>query len=252
MATNSKIEWTSHTFNPWWGCTKISEGCRFCYAQAIANRYGHNVWGPGVERRTFGDTHWREPLRWNQEARRSGERARVFCASMSDVFDERAPETERQKLWELIRCTPLLDWQILTKRPHLIADNLPHDWGGGYENVWLGTSVEDMRVVSRIAQLVSVPAAVHFLSLEPLIGPLDDLPLEGIEWVIVGGESGPKSRPMQTEWVESIRLQCQINSVPFFFKQWGGVRKKENGRQLNDRTYDEMPACAQPVHLFTT
>ncbi len=247
MASNSKIEWTNHTFNPWWGCTKVSEGCKFCYAEAIANRYGHNVWGPTAERRTFGDNHWKEPLRWNQEASKIGERQRVFCASMSDVFDERAPEEERQKLWDLIRRTPLLDWQILTKRPHLISDNLPDDWNDGYDNVWLGTSVEDVRVVHRITQLAAVPATVHFLSLEPLIGPLDELPLDDIEWVIVGGESGPKSRPIQPEWVESIRLQCFDKNVPFFFKQWGGFRKKQNGRLLNDRTYDEMPLPAQLV-----
>ena len=247
MAQNSSIEWTSHTFNPWWGCTKVSDGCKFCYAESIANRYGHPVWGPTAERRTFGDKHWKEPLKWNQEAKRSGERQRVFCASMADVFDERAPEEEREKLWDLIRCTPNLDWQILTKRPHLMQDHLPHDWNDGYDNVWLGTSVEDDRVLHRITELVSVPAVVHFLSLEPLIGPLDALPLAHIEWAIVGGESGPKSRPMEEQWVESIRLQCQDNGVPFFFKQWGGIRKKQNGRELNNRTYDEMPTVTQLV-----
>ena len=247
MAQNSSIEWTSHTFNPWWGCTKISDGCKFCYAEAIANRYGQNVWGPTAQRRTFGDKHWSEPLKWNEDARRSGTRARVFCASMADVFDERAPDEERQKLWELIRCTPFLNWQILTKRPQLIVDFLPDDWNDGYDNVWMGTSVADERVVHRIEELVSVPAVVHCLSLEPLLGPLENLPLGDIEWVIVGGESGPKSRPMRQEWVEDIRLQCFNNQVPFFFKQWGGFRKKENGRSLNGQTYDEMPTSAQFV-----
>lgn len=247
MAQHSTIEWTTHTFNPWWGCTKVSAGCKFCYAESIANRYGHPVWGPLAERRTFGEKHWSEPLKWNEEARRKGERARVFCASMADVFDEKAPEEEREKLWALIRRTPNLDWQILTKRPHLIRDNLPHDWNDGYGNVWLGTSVEDDRVLRRIYELVSVPARVHFLSLEPLIGPLDALPLDDIEWAIVGGESGPKSRPIEEQWVESIRLQCLDNGVPFFFKQWGGFRKKENGRTLNNQTYDEMPIPAQLV-----
>lgn len=245
MAENSNIEWTDATFNPWWGCTKVSDGCKFCYAQNIANRYGHAVWGPGATRRTFGENHWREPLRWNRRAEERGERLRVFCASMADVFDPEAPAEERERLWELIRQTPHLDWQILTKRPHLITQSLPFDWGNGYPNVWLGTSVEDERVLNRIESLVEVPAVVHFLSLEPLIGPLSDLPLNGIEWAIVGGESGPGARPMKAEWVEEIRLQCEIANVPFFFKQWGGVRKKQAGRELNGRFYDEMPRVCQ-------
>lgn len=245
MAQNSKIEWTDHTFNPWWGCTKVSDGCKFCYAQSIANRYGHDVWGPNATRRTFGEKHWQEPLRWNAEAQREGQRHRVFCASMADVFDERAPLEQRDKLWELIRRTPHLDWQILTKRPQLIAENLPVDWNDGYENVWLGTSVEDEHVVSRIHQLVAVPTSVHFLSLEPLLGPLPNLPLNGIQWVIVGGESGPKSRPISPSWVEEIRQQCETAQVPFFFKQWGGFRKKQAGRELNGRFYNEMPRVAQ-------
>lgn len=241
MATNSKIEWTTHTFNPWWGCTKVSEGCRNCYAENLSNRYGFKVWGVGATRRTFGDQHWKQPIKWNAEARLAGERRRVFCASMADVFDEEAPVGEREKLWRVIAETPFLDWQILTKRPQLIVANLPPDWGNGYSNVWLGTSIEDERVVERVNQLVAVPAVVHFLSVEPLIGPIDDLPLAGIEWVIVGGESGPKSRPIQEEWVESIYQQCRAANVPFFFKQWGGTRKHLTGRDLHQRTYNEMP-----------
>lgn len=164
---------------------------------------------------------------------------------MADVFDEQAPVAEREKLWELIRQTSHLDWQILTKRPHLVTRHLPADWGEGYPNVWLGTSVEDMRVIERVEQLSRIPAAVHFLSLEPLIGPLIDLPLDGIEWVIVGGESGPKSRFMSPDWVEAIRLQCEAANVPFFFKQWGGVRKNLTGRELNGRFYNETPRVIQ-------
>lgn len=249
MAQNSTIEWTDATFNPWWGCTKVSDGCKFCYAYSIANRYGHDVWGPGATRRTFGENHWREPLRWNKKAGESGERLRVFCASMADVFDPEAPAEERERLWKLIRETPHLDWQILTKRPHLITQDLPLDWGNGYSNVWLGTSVEDERVINRIESLTAVPAIVHFLSLEPLIGPLSNLPLDGIEWTIVGGESGPGARPMKAEWVEEIRLQCEAENVPFFFKQWGGVRKKRAGRELNGRFYDEMPRVAYSVPM---
>jgi protein gp37 len=169
---------------------------------------------------------------------------------MADVFDEEAPVGEREKLWRVIAQTPQLDWQILTKRPQLIAQSLPQDWEDGYPNVWLGTSVEDERVVHRVYDLVTVPAAVHFLSVEPLIGPIGVLPLEDIEWVIVGGESGPKSRPMKEEWVESIYSQCRIAEVPFFFKQWGGVRKHQTGRTLHSRTYDEMPHICETADVL--
>ena len=241
MAIDSKIEWTTHTFNPWWGCTKVSDGCKFCYAEAIARRYGNDVWGVNKPRRTFGEKHWAEPLKWNASAQSSGKRAQVFCASMADVFDPAGPKDERAKLWELIRSTPNLDWQLLTKRPEKIERFLPTDWNDGYKNVWLGTSVEDERVIGRVSTLSAIPARVRFLSCEPLIGPLENLPLADIHWVIVGGESGPRSRPMLTSWVQSIRQQCRAAGVPFFFKQWGGVRKHETGRELNGRTYDALP-----------
>ena len=244
MAINSSIEWTTHTFNPWWGCTKVSDGCRFCYAEAIARRYGNDVWGVGKTRRTFGDKHWAEPLKWNEKARRNGERERVFCASMADVFDPAAPTEERSRLWELIRQTPFLDWQILTKRPEFIPRYLPDDWHDGYANVWLGTSVEDDRVLQRVSDLAAVPSVVRFLSCEPLIGPLDSLPLQDIHWVIVGGESGPSSRSMNQIWVDSILEQCHAANVPFFFKQWGGVRKQAAGRILHNRTYDDFPTAS--------
>jgi len=166
---------------------------------------------------------------------------------MADVFDERAPEGQRERLWELIRRTPNLDWQILTKRPQLIEGLLPNDWDAGYANVWLGTSVEDQRVVHRIGHLQQVPAVVRFLSLEPLIGPLAALPLNGIHWAIVGGESGHGARPMRREWVTSIREQCAAAGVAFFFKQWGGVHKKKMGRELEGRFYDELPQVQAPV-----
>jgi protein gp37 len=153
MGGFSKIEWTTHTFNPWWGCTKVSDGCKFCY-----------------------------------------------------------------------------------------AEGLPADWGRGYPNVWLGTSVEDSRVLARIGHLAAVPSLVRFLSVEPLIGPIEHLPLAGINWVIVGGESGPKARPMKKDWVQSIHRQCREAHVPFFFKQWGGPNKKKTGRHLDGEVYDEMPA----------
>lgn len=241
MGFNSKIEWTTHTFNPWWGCTKVSDGCKFCYAQLLSNRYGHDVWGEGKQRRLLSENHWQQPLKWNAEAERQHIRYRVFCASMADVFEEEAPTGQLERLWGLIRQTPHLDWQILTKRPHRIAANLPIDWGTGYGNVWLGTSVEDSRVTDRIADLASVPARVHFLSLEPLIGPLPNLPLTDIDWVIVGGESGPRARPVAQEWIIDIREQCRSAHVAFFFKQWGGVNKAKTGRALQGRFHNAMP-----------
>jgi protein gp37 len=243
MGAYSKIEWTTHTFNPWWGCTKVSDGCKHCYAESLSSRYGFDCWGPKRERRMLSDHHWAAPVLWDQAAAETGVRSRVFCASMADVFDERAPKEEFRRLWSLIRRTPNLDWQILTKRTHRILENLPSDWGDGYQNVWLGTSVEDERVVQRIRQLAPIPATVHFLSLEPLIGPLPNLPLRGIEWVIVGGESGSGARPMQAEWVLDIQEQCRRAEVAFFFKQWGGTNKKKAGRTLNGREYDELPSA---------
>jgi protein gp37 len=187
------------------------------------------------------DNHWQEPLRWNAEAERAGVRARVFCASMADVFDEEAPEGQRERLWPLIRQTPMLDWQILTKRPQLIEQNLPEDWGNGYDNVWLGTSVEDQRVVHRIDSLRNASAKLRFLSLEPLIGPLPDLNLEGIGWAIVGAESGRKVRKMEFDWVRDIRDQCIAADVAFFFKQDVINGKKVSLPELDGIVWNQIP-----------
>jgi len=253
MGSYSKIEWTTHTFNPWWGCTKVSDGCKFCYAETLSNRYGHDVWGPKKNRRLMSDQHWQGPLRWNREAERLGTRYQVFCASMADVFEEHAPEGQLERLWSLIRQTPSLDWQLLTKRPHRIAESLPNDWGSGYSNVWLGTSIEDERVLERVEHLAGVPALVRFLSVEPLIGPIRHLPLGGMDWVIVGGESGARARPLKKEWVIDIRRQCGEAHVAFFFKQWGGPNKKKMGRELEGSYYNEMPrrrVAVTPVPNF--
>jgi len=187
------------------------------------------------------DAHWQAPLGWDAAAQRAGRRARVFCASMADVFEEQAPPGQLARLWDLIRLTPNLDWQLLTKRPHRIVDSLPSDWANGYSNVWLGTSVEDQRVINRVRELSAVPAVVRFLSVEPLLGPIRRLPLKGIDWIIVGGESGPKARPIEAAWVFDIRRQCRTANVAFFFKQWGGVNKKKSGRTLSGRIYNELP-----------
>jgi protein gp37 len=242
MGYQSKIEWTDHTFNLVWGCTNVSDGCRNCYAHNLSNRYGYDIWGRNKGRRVLSDKYWQQPLIWNAIAHQQAERRRVFCSSMADVFENHQTNNEqRPKLWELIRKTPSLDWLVLTKRPENIEAMLPEDWGSGYRNVWLGTSVEDEKVITRVEILTSIPAAIHFLSLEPLIGPLPNLPLEGVEWVIVGGESGQKCRPMLEEWVLQIENQCRLANVPFFFKQWGGVNKRVTGRKLRDRYYDELP-----------
>ena len=165
MGYSTGIEWTDHTFNPWWGCSKVSAGCDFCYAETWADRFAYEVWGEGKARRLMGDGYWLEPLKWNAEAQRANRRARVFCASMADVFEVEAPEGQLERLWDLIRRTPWLDWQLLTKRPHRIARSLPKDWGAqGYPNVWLGTSVEDSRVVKRIQMLTAIPDAVSLKS----------------------------------------------------------------------------------------
>jgi protein gp37 len=251
MGKDSAIEWTHNTFNPWWGCTKVSAGCDHCYAETFDRRVGGAHWGPGQPRRTFGDKHWAEPLKWHADAIKAGERRRVFCASMADWADAEAPAGQRDRLWDLIKATPGLDWLLLTKRHGRIARCLPADWGQGYPNVWLGVSVENQEAAdTRIPVLLGIPARVRFLSCEPLLGPVDlkhirekttvlnaiygertanstgcvveeDLP--AIDWVIVGGESGPGARPMHPQWARTLRDQCHeaAAEVAFHFKQWG-------------------------------
>jgi protein gp37 len=208
----------------------------------LANRYGWDVWGKSKQRRLLSDKYWNQPLDWNRKAIEEQKRKRVFCSSMADVFEDHPDNNkERPRLWKLVEQTPHLDWLMLTKRPENISSMLPDNWGDGYDNVWLGTSVEDERVLNRISLLADIPAIIHFLSLEPLIGPLSHLPLADIEWVIVGGESGPKARPMDEKWVHEIRLQCENTDVPFFFKQWGGFNKARAGRELAGHFYDALP-----------
>lgn len=224
MGENSKIEWTTHTFNPWWGCTKVSEACKHCYAESWARRVGQDVWGPKAVRRFFGEGHWNGPLKWNRAAGEAASRPRVFCASMADVFEDRAELAEhRSRLWGLIEATPNLDWLLLTKRPQ----NVPRlaGWGADWpENVWLGTTVElQSRADELLPYLSAVPARVRFISAEPLLGPLSIRRWMGstIDWVITGGESGPKARPASPEWFRGLLRQCMAENVPFHFKQWG-------------------------------
>ena len=189
MAKNFRIEWTTHTFNPWWGCVKVSPACKHCYAESWAKRVGKNVWGINADRRFFGDKHWAEPLKWNVAAGASGQRMRVFCASMADVFEDRRDlDVHRERLWKLIEATPNLDWLLLTKRPELVTRFAPwrDDWP---PNVWLGTTVEDQKnAEERLPYLTSIPAAVRFISAEPLLGPVEIGPwADQLDWVITGG-----------------------------------------------------------------
>lgn len=238
MGQDSKIEWTHHTFNPWWGCVKVSDGCTHCYAESFSKRYGHKIWGVDAERRFFGDKHWNEPLKWNREAEKAGERRRVFCASMADVFENRHDLHEpRARLFSLIKDTPMLDWLLLTKRPKNILDLLPQSWASLPNNIWLGTTCENQEQADkRIPELLAVPAAIRFLSCEPLLGPVDLFAVSkdpfggipGIDWVIVGGESGHGARTMAEMWARDLRDQCLNAGVPFFMKQMGGTIDKRH------------------------
>ena len=234
MAGPSSIEWTEATWNPVTGCSKISAGCKNCYAERMAYRL--QAMGKPQYQNAFSVTLQPDaleiPLRWR--------RPRViFVNSMSDLFHRDVPADYISRVFGIMnRCTQHT-FQVLTKRPERALElSSILDWT---PNIWMGTSVEDERVVRRIDFLRSTPARVRFLSLEPLIGPLESLNLKDISWVIVGGESGPGARPMKPEWVRSLRRQCRGAKVPFFFKQWGGVNKKKAGRELDGRTYDEMP-----------
>lgn len=233
MGRETLIAWTDHTFNIAWGCTRVSEGCRNCYADTLSRRWGWKSLWKG-ERRTFGERHWLEPLKWKPGAK-------VFCSSMCDVFEEHSVlEREREKLWHLIRATPHLKWLILTKRPERILSCLPRDWGRGYENVWLGTTIEHISYGSRARALEKVPARVRFISYEPALGPLDSLDLSGIDWVIYGGESGPGFRAHDLNWARRMRVRCQKEGIAFFYKQSPGIRT-EMGIFLDGQLVREFP-----------
>jgi protein gp37 len=235
MAVKSSIEWTEATWNPSTGCDSISPGCENCYAERMAYRL--KAMGQAKYRNGFDLTVHPSaldlPLRWKKPQR-------IFVNSMSDLFHVNVPLDFIQKVFSTMRHAYWHQFQVLTKRSgRLLAVNDEIDWP---PNVWMGVSVESSAYKSRIEHLRKTDAAVKFLSLEPLIGDLGKLNLGNIDWVIVGGESGPGARPMEKSWVDGIRHQCKASDVPFFFKQWGGVQKKRSGRKLDGRTYDEMPA----------
>ncbi len=243
MSLLSKIEWTDATWNPVRGCTKISPGCRHCYAERFAERF-RGVKGHPFEQGfdlTLVPEKLAEPLRWSEPRM-------VFVNSMSDLFHERVPLSYISRVAETMRVACWHTYQVLTKRSRRLRDVLcgPLRDAAGESHIWWGVSVEDRKYgLRRIADLQATPAVVRFLSVEPLLEDLGDLPLEGISWVIVGGESGPRARPMKQAWVLSIREQCEAANIPFFFKQWGGVRKKAAGRMLLGRTHDGFPMRVQ-------
>lgn len=235
MATQSTIEWTEATWNPVTGCDKVSPGCAHCYAERMAKRLramGASNYVNGFEV-TLQKQMLDVPLKWRRPRR-------VFVNSMSDLFHPDVPISFISEVFGVMERANWHQYQILTKRSErLLALDGQLPWAS---HIWMGVSVENRRFVHRIDDLRRTGARVKFLSLEPLLGPLDDLDLSSIDWVIVGGESGPHSRPMDPDWVTSIQGQCRRADVAFFFKQWGGVFKSRTGRELNGRTWDEMPA----------
>ena len=238
MANGSTIEWTEATWNPVTGCTKISPGCKNCYAERMSKRLkamGLKQYRNGFEL-TLQEDVVELPLRWKKPRV-------IFVNSMSDLFHERVPLKFIQRVFTVMQESPQHQFQVLTKRPERALECI-----GGLPwppNVWLGASVESADYVSRVRTLQRIPAKIRFLSVEPLLGPIPRLPLSKIHWVIVGGESGPGARPMKQEWVVQIRDRCLRSDVPFFFKQWGGVNKKRTGRELDGKTWDELPVKAE-------
>ena len=272
MGTTTRIAWCDSTFNPWLGCIRVSPACDPCYAAALSWRtgrrdhHGLDLWDPHARRVRTSPDYWRAPLSWNRDALAAGRRHRVFCASMADVFDNRAPSAWRSDLWQLIRATPAVDWFCLTKRPQNIASMLPADWGDGWANVWLGTTTENqIEATRRIPHLVAIPAAVRFLSVEPMLEAIDLSPWLGeLDWLIVGGESGVgnRSRSMHPDWVRNLRDQVRAAGGAFFLKQvgnnralWPGVKHRKGENPIEwppDLQIQDFPrrsgrsACAHP------
>lgn len=238
MGMGTNIEWTDATWNPVTGCTKVSQGCKHCYAERMAKRLqamGAANYSQGF-RVTLHPDMLDKPRHWKQPRR-------IFVNSMSDLFHPDVPDSFIYDVFQVMNETPWHTYQVLTKRPERMAQMagvLPFS-----ANIWCGTSVEAQAVLERIRWLQETPAAIRFLSCEPLLGALPNLPLDGIQWVIVGGESGPRSRPMDVTWPRDIRDQCVQANVAFFFKQWGGVQRTQAGRLLDGRTWDEFPGIRE-------
>ena len=240
MPEQTKIPWTDSIFNPWLGCTHVSPGCKHCYAESMNRHYGWNggTWGPSAPRKVTAETNWRVPLRWDREAAqgfqgKSGPRRLVFGGDLCDIFDDLGPSVARENLWSLIRGTTHLTWQLLTKRPENFQRFLPSDWGNGYENVWLGVTVDDREHgYPRVDHLRETPARVRFLSCEPLLEDIGDIDLGGIDSVIVGGESGQQARPFDLGWARTLKANCERSGVAFFFKQLGKL-PRDHGREFS-------------------
>ena len=236
MADHSAIEWTEATWNPLTGCTKVSPGCKHCYAERFAKR----LKAMGVQNYknefelTLHEQSIELPLRWRRPRT-------IFVNSMSDLFHANVPEEFIKRVFEVMARASWHRFQVLTKRSDRLLEL--HQNLNWTPNIWMGVSVENQKYTYRIDHLRKTGAKIKFLSLEPLLGPLPDLDLERIHWAIVGGESGPKARPMEAAWVSDIRRQCEKSCVPFFFKQWGGRNKKKTGRELEGRTWDGTPAA---------
>jgi protein gp37 len=245
MPRKSNIEWTEMTWNPITGCTKISPGCKHCYAETMARRLvamGAPRYRNGFKV-TLQDDLVELPRRWRSSRT-------IFVNSMSDLFHPDIPAEFIRRIFHTMNECPQHNFQVLTKRADRLVELATQlTWT---RNIWMGVSVENQRYAARVKFLQQVPALVRFLSVEPLLGAIPDLPLDGIHWVIVGGESGRGARPMQREWVREIFHQCRVAKVPFFFKQWGGVQKHIAGRKLFGRTYDEMPAVVGANFGMTT
>jgi protein gp37 len=245
MSEHSAIEWTDATRNPVTGCTKVSPGCKNCYAERLAHRL--QLMGNPRYQRGFAVTLQPDqltlPLRWRRPRR-------IFVNSMSDLFHEAVPEDYIRRAFDVMAQAEQHTFQILTKRAERLAALAPRlPWPA---NVWQGVSVENARHTWRVAYLRSTPARVRFISIEPLLGPISTLDLLGVDWVIVGGESGPRHRAIDPDWVQHIRDECVAADVPFFFKQWGGRTPKSGGRILDGRAWDEMPSMPQPSASLTT
>ena len=236
MGEFTKIAWADSTWNPWIGCSHAGPGCDHCYAEAQNRfrRWNGGTWGNDAPRRLTSAKNWSDAIKWNARANegrrgKDGRRWLVFAGDLCDIFDHLGVEQARQQMWKLFRETPALTWMILTKRPQHICKFLPPDWGTGYGNVWLGTTVENRKNgYPRIDALRKVPAALRFLSCEPLLENLPELDLSGIDWAIVGGESGAQARPFDIAWARQIKQQCTRSSTAYFFKQLGR-RPQENG-----------------------
>jgi len=275
MGQETGISWTAHTFNPWWGCVKVSPGCDHCYADAQATRYGYSdggahfpIWGKDATRRFFGDNHWAEPLKWDRAAAKDGVTRRVFCASMADVMeDRRVLDVPRDRLYRLIDATPNLIWQLLTKRPQNYRKLLPAKWlVQPHPRVWMGTTVEAQQYDWRIKELLTTPAEMRFVSYEPALGPVNfrriehhpsgcggpvfidslagtfcsvgsngNIPYVGLDWIIVGGESGPHARPFDIQWARDTIRQCREAGVACFMKQLGAKPFDHSGSAWVER-----------------